>query len=90
MRVVWSAEARSQLHEIVRYVARFDPTAARRLSARIRATVLPLTDYPSLYREGQVPGTRELIPHPNYRVVYQVDADHVLILSLLHVRRQYP
>lgn len=90
MRVVWSTEARDELRDIARYIARLDPTAALQLSARIRTTVLLLTNHPFLGHKGPVPGTRELFPHPNYRVVYQAHADRVVILSVLHVRRQYP
>ena len=49
-----------------------------------------LTDYPYLYREGRVPGTRDALLHPNYLLVYRVTADSVEILRVLHTRQQYP
>lgn len=88
--VLWSDEAIDDLTRIGLYIDQFDYAASERLLTRIEKATQVLALHPSLYREGQVPGTRELIPHPNYRVVYQVGADHVLILSVLHVRRQYP
>ena len=78
MHIVWSDDARSDLRKIARYIAQFNPAAARQWNVRIRTAVLPLADHPFIYREGRVPGTRELFPHPNYMVVYQVRADHVL------------
>jgi toxin ParE1/3/4 len=39
---------------------------------------------------GRVPGTRELIPHESYRLVYEVEADTVWILALVHTARQWP
>jgi plasmid stabilization system protein ParE len=41
-------------------------------------------------RPGQIPGTRELIPHESYRVVYEVQADTVWILALVHTARLWP
>lgn len=40
-------------------------------------------------RPGQIPGTRELIPHESYRLV-GVQADTVWILALVHTARQWP
>jgi len=39
-----------------------------------------------------IPGTCVLIPHENYRLVYEVsEADHtVWILALVHTARQWP
>ena len=41
-------------------------------------------------RPGQIPGTRELIPHESYRLVYEVQADTVWILALAHTARLWP
>jgi toxin ParE1/3/4 len=56
----------------------------------IEGAVQPLAEHPYLFRPGRVPGTRELIAHPNYLVVYRVTAEQVEIVSVLHVRQQYP
>jgi len=49
-----------------------------------------LAEHPYLYRFGRVPGTRELIAHPNYILVYRVAADAVEVVNVLHARQQYP
>jgi plasmid stabilization system protein ParE len=36
------------------------------------------------------PGTRELIPHESYRLVYEVEGDTVWILALVHTARMWP
>lgn len=36
------------------------------------------------------PGTRELVAHPNYLVVYQVGADAIEVVAVVHARQQYP
>jgi plasmid stabilization system protein ParE len=40
--------------------------------------------------EGEVLGTRELTPHRNYRLVYEIIGDTVWILVLIHAARQWP
>ncbi|SCC95931.1 protein of unknown function [Thiomonas sp. X19] len=37
---------------------------------------------PYLYRAGRIPGTRELVAHPNYIVVYQV-TERLEVLNVL-------
>ncbi|HHZ5728227.1 TPA: type II toxin-antitoxin system RelE/ParE family toxin [Escherichia coli] len=39
---------------------------------------------------GKIPGTRELIPHESYRLVYQIDGETVWILTLVHTARLWP
>jgi toxin ParE1/3/4 len=49
-----------------------------------------LTDFPLLGHVGDIVGTRELTPHKNYRLVYEVRGDTVWILVLSHAARQWP
>ena len=86
----WSARALEELDAIVDYVAQFNPYAAEELHARIELAVLPLAEHPYLYRAGRVAGTRELVAHPNYTVIYRVADAHVVIVGVLHTHREYP
>jgi toxin ParE1/3/4 len=88
--VFWRLEARADLTAIVRFIANENPSAARRIRNLIEASVLPAAEHPYLYRAGAVPGTREIIAHPNYVVVYKVTAEHIEVVSILHVRQEYP
>ncbi len=88
--IVCRATARDDLLQIIRYIANEDPKAARQLKERLESVVLPLAEHPYLYRFGRVPGTRELIAHPNYILVYRVAADAVEVVNVLHARQQYP
>ena len=72
--VVWRSSARAELAEIIRYIANEDPQAARRLKERL----------------GRVPGTREVVAHPNYVLVYRVAANCIEVVNVLHARQQYP
>ncbi len=49
-----------------------------------------LLDYPGLGRTGRVTGTRELVAHPNYILIYDVLADQVRVLRVLHASRRWP
>ncbi len=49
-----------------------------------------LSDYPLLGKSGLIEGTRELIPHKNYRLVYALHQDAVWILALVHTSRLWP
>lgn len=46
--------------------------------------------FPLIGRAGRRPGTRELVAHPNYVIVYRVEIDQVRVVSILHARQQYP
>ena len=67
-----------------------DTVAAQGLHTAIVqfAENLPLMPY--LLRPGRVSGTRELVVHPNYIVVYPVGDDAIDILRVLHSRQRYP
>ena len=88
--VFWRASARANLAAIIRFIANDSPPAARRMRGLIEASVLPAAEHPYLYRSGRVPGTREIIAHPNYIVVYQVMAERIEVVSVLHARQEYP
>lgn len=90
MLVVWSPRARDRLVEITTYVSRHDVAAAERLWQRLVDATEPLSEHPYLYRPGRVEGTRELVVHANYVVVYRVLADLIEIETVLHTRQLYP
>jgi toxin ParE1/3/4 len=86
----WNAAALDDLDTIISYIAQYNADAAEALQDRIESAVLPLSDHPYLYRPGRVPGTRELLAHSNYIVVYRVLDDRIEITNILHARQQYP
>ncbi|MCP5516861.1 MAG: type II toxin-antitoxin system RelE/ParE family toxin [Verrucomicrobiales bacterium] len=73
-KIVWTPLARADLREIVSYIARDNPEAARRVGQRILAAVEVLCSMPELGRvvpERRGPHIREVI-RGNYRIVYRV------------------
>ena len=92
MKVRWIAAARQDRADIVDYIAVENPRAALKMDDLFSEAAQRLGKFPMLGRIGKVPGTRELIPHENYRLVYEVDeaTDTVWVLALLHTARQWP
>jgi len=90
LKVQWTPEARQDRQEVVDNLAHRDPAAAERMDNRFLQAVQRLERFPHMGRPGTFPHTRELIPHPNYRIVYMVGDDTIYILGLFHTRRQWP
>lgn len=88
--IVWRASAQKNLAHIIRYIAERDPQAARNMRQRIEESVLPTADHPYLFRAGRVPGTREIVAHPNYIVVYRVALDAIEVVQVVHARQKFP
>lgn len=90
MKVLWTLSAEQDRADIVDFIANDNPLAAIRMDELFSAAVGRLAEHPLLGRSGQIPGTRELIPHESYRLVYEVRADTVWILTLVHTSRLWP
>lgn len=90
MKVRWTPQAVGDRRAIWDYLASRDPAAAARIDSLFGTAAARPADFPSLGHEGMVPGTRELTPHRNYRLVYEVTEDTVWILVLIHAARQWP
>ena len=89
MLVEWRPLARAQLSEILEYISDRHLVAASELYKNIEAAISALPQHPYLYRFGRVPGTREIVVHPNYLVVYRV-TNRIEIVTVLHARQEYP
>jgi toxin ParE1/3/4 len=90
-RLEYAARYFRRLDEIYERIADQDPAAARRIVARIRASVEQLTTMPGIGRPGRVAGTRELvIVGTPYIVPYRVEGDAVQIITVLHGAQKWP
>ena len=90
MQLNWLPEARDELRDILSFIADRNPDAAERLNERIEYVAQQLVYTPHAYRPGRIDGTREVVVHPNYVLVYRVAEDAVWILAVLHARQHYP
>ena len=86
----WTALARTDLLEIIDYIADENPDAAQRVKDDIEMKAGKLPEYPKIGRPGRIEGTRELVAWSNYILVYQEDASAVRILRVLHAAQQWP
>jgi len=88
--VVWLETANQDLDEILGYIEDRNLLAALNLQEAIENAVSQLPFHPYLYRLGRVSGTRELVVHPNYLVIYRVSVSAIEIINVLHTRQKYP
>jgi plasmid stabilization system protein ParE len=87
----WLRRALLDLEDAYSYVAADKPDAARRLVEQIEEGVRLLSFNPNLGRAGRVPGTRELvIAATPFLVVYRLEADRAVVLTVLHGARRWP
>lgn len=90
MKVRWTPEAERDREAVWDYIAADNPAAAARMDELFSRAAALLADQPKLGRAGQIKGTRELIPHSSYRLVYEIEEDAVWILALVHTARRWP
>jgi plasmid stabilization system protein ParE len=90
MKVLWVPEAVQDRADIWDYLYALNPRAAIEMDRRFSDSVEHLRLNPHLGAPGLIAGTRELIPHPSYRLVYQIADEGIWILTLLHTARQWP
>ena len=92
MRIAWAPEARQDRFEIWAWIAADDPYAAAQMDERIGESAGRLADHPELGCEGLTPGTREMVVHKSYRMVYEIDSGSgtLWILAVVHSHRQWP
>lgn len=90
MKVAWSPDARTDLADITEYIALRNPRAAIELDALLSAAAAKLVDFPMSGRTGRKTGTREILPHSHYRMVYAVVGKTITIHALVHTACQWP
>lgn len=87
--VVWTRPALEELKQIVTYIRADNPSAATRFGGVIRTKVARLELMPRLGRivpEFPESGLRELL-HGNYRIIYRIAPERIVILSVYHGQR---
>ncbi len=91
MHLKWTYPAIKDLKDAADFIALDNPTAANRMSDRIREAVEYLIEHPNMGRIGRVQGTRELvISGTPFIVVYRIKIPAIEILRVLHHARKWP
>jgi addiction module RelE/StbE family toxin len=90
--VLWTPEAAQDREDIWDHISADSPAAAARMDLLFSEAAANLIEYPMLGHAGISLGTRELIPHPSYRLVYEIASEKntVWVLALVHTARQWP
>lgn len=86
----WTDEARRDLAAIIDYIAKDNPAAADALLDRIIEKSDALPSNPLAHRAGRLSGTREMVLHPNYILIYALTDRDITILRVLHSARNWP
>jgi plasmid stabilization system protein ParE len=93
-KIIWSRQARDDLHDIVSYIAAHNRPVAELFGFRLMAKVDLLEQFPKIGRvvpEEQDESIREII-FPPYRIIYRVLAENhiVAIARVWHGARGEP
>ena len=92
MKLFWTETARNDLEAIRRYIAADNPTAASRWIDRLRRRVrnaLPSPLAGRMVPESMREDIRELV-EGNYRIVYQVFEERLVVLTVFEGHRLFP
>lgn len=90
VKLIWTGPSQQDRRSIRDYIAQDNPTAALALDELFSEKAALLTEYPEIGRPGRVAGTRELVAHRNYILVYDVADKLVRVLRVLHTARLWP
>ena len=88
MRVRWTAEARSDLDRLHRFLAPVNRQAAARTVQSLRSAPAQLTDHPrlGLRLERYVPREVRRLFVGDYELRYEIKDDTILVVALWHAR----
>ena len=89
MHVEWSDFARDDLDDVVHYISRDSAFYAQLFGERVVLATRRLREFPESGRvipEAEDIALREIIVQ-GYRVMYRLEPDRVLILAVMHGRR---
>ena len=89
MRVRWTANAAGDLADIVEYIRKDNPAAARRMAQTIYKGIAGLSSFPNSGRIGLAENTRELI-FGSYIAVYEIVDNQVQVLRIRHAAQDWP
>ena len=90
MRLFWTPDALDNRRAIYDYIEADNPGAALTMDGLFSERVRHLIEHPGLGRVGRITGTRELVVHKNYILVYDTTAELVRVLRVLHAARRWP
>jgi addiction module RelE/StbE family toxin len=92
VKVRWASQAEQDRADVMSYIAADNVRAAIAMDELFGAAAARLEAFPLLGKPGRVAGTRELVVHESYRLIYEIHEpdDTIWVLALMHTARQWP
>ena len=90
MKLFWTREAVEDRRTIYDYIEAENPRAALALDELFSDLADLLPTNPQLGKSGRVSGTRELVVHRHYILVYDIEGQAVRVLRVLHSAMLWP
>jgi addiction module RelE/StbE family toxin len=92
MTIVWRMVAKADRQRIFDYIAQDNPRAALELDENFKDKAAIAERHPEMFKQGRVPGTREIVVPPNYILIYRVSKRPagVVIARILHAKQKWP
>lgn len=87
---LWRPAAIADRKSITAYIAQDNIRAAIEMGDMLIEKAALLDQHPMLGRVGRVKGTRELVAHPNYILIYRLVGKVVEVLRVKHVAQKWP
>lgn len=88
--MIWTPEALQDRINIWNHISAENPAAAIRMDEMFSNAAERLATHPMIGKPGLITGTRELIIHESYRLVYETGGKGVWLLALVHTARCWP
>ncbi len=87
---LWKPAAIADRKRITAHIAKDNLTAAIEMGDMLIDKAALLDQHPMIGRVGRIKGTRELVAHPNYILIYRVAGEVAEVLRVKHAAQQYP
>lgn len=87
---IWKQTAIADRKAITTYIAKDSPRAAIEFGDMLMEKAALLDQQPAMGRVGRVKGTRELVAHANYILIYRIVGKVVEVLRVKHAAQQWP
>ena len=89
MKIIWSPTAVNRFSDIIDYIAQDSPLQAEKWANKVLDAVKKLRTFPTsgvIVPEMRIKNIREIL-FGNYRIIYEVKKQYILILTVRHCKR---
>ncbi|MBB5144796.1 type II toxin-antitoxin system RelE/ParE family toxin [Desulfovibrio intestinalis] len=90
MNLIWSPQSLEDRKQIYAFIFEHDNQAADALDDLFDNQANRLLTFSEMGKPGRIKGTRELVVHKHYLLVYTCSPGAIRVVTVLHTSRQYP